>query len=240
MKTGLENLDKAFNIEQPQLVLFAGNPIIDMLSGDIANNICLANERYEVLEVVSCFKEYLIKRLFINQASVDYRKWCLKNQYTEEELRKIGQVTVNLIETTQKLPQIIENKLWNLKDLKKYIYKFVNSYADRDEIMSLIIIDIYPFNNYNSSKKDKVRYEYKKFMRAMNKYSKRYNCPILIICTNEIILDEISKYADRIIRLRDMNHSIVDLEVIESGNIINSCKLKYNYEIRKFEDCKEQ
>lgn len=237
MKTGLENLDKVFNIEQPQLVLLTGNPSVDMLSGDMANNICLANDRYEVLEVVSCFKEYLIKRLFVNQASVNYRKWSLKNQYNEEELRKIGQATVNLIETTQKLPQIIENKLLNLKDLKKYIYKFVNSYADRDEIMSLIIVDIYPFNNYISCKKDKVRYEYKKFMRAMNKYSKRYNCPILIICTNEIILDEISKYADRIIRLKDIKDSIIDLDIIENNKVINSCKLKYNYEIRRFEDC---
>lgn len=236
MNTGLENLDNIFNIEQPQLVILTGNPIVDMLSGDIANNICLNNDRYEVLEVVRCYKEYLIKRLFINQSEVNYRKWCLKDQYSDEELKQIGQATVNLIETTKRLPRIIENDLGSLNDLKKYIYEFANKYADRDEIMSLIVIDIYPLNNiYN--KKKKGYYKYKRFMSAMSKYAKRYNCSILIICTNEIILDEVSKYADRIIRLNDMKDSIVDLDVIESDKVINNCKLKYNYEIRRFEDC---
>ena len=219
MKTGLENLDRVFNIDQAQLVLLIGNSLVDVLSGDIANNICFNNDRYEVLEIVSCFKEYLIKRLFINQANVNYKKWCLKDQYNEEELKKIGQAAVNLIETTQRLPHIIENRVWDLKDLKKYIYKYVNSYADRDEIMSLIIIDIYPYNNYISSQKDKVSYEYKKFIKTMNKYTKRYNCPILIICTNETILGEVSKCADRIIRLRDMKDSIVDLDIIENDKV---------------------
>ena len=106
--------------------------------------------------------------------------------------------------------------------------------------MSLIVIDIYPSNNYISSPKDKVRYEYKKLMKVMNKYAKRYNCPILIICTNERILSEVSKYADRIINLRDIKYSIVDLDIIENDKVINSCKLKYNYEIRRFEDYEEQ
>lgn len=78
MNTGLKNLDNIFNIDQAQLVLLTGNRIVDMLSGDIANNICLTEDRYEVLEVVSCFKEYLIKRLFVNQANVDYKKWHIK------------------------------------------------------------------------------------------------------------------------------------------------------------------
>ena len=34
--------------------------------GDIANNICLKQE-CDVLEIVRCRKEYLIKRIFVNE-----------------------------------------------------------------------------------------------------------------------------------------------------------------------------
>ena len=34
--------------------------------GDIANNICLKQE-CNVLEIVGCKKEYLIKRIFVNE-----------------------------------------------------------------------------------------------------------------------------------------------------------------------------
>ena len=34
--------------------------------GDIANNICLKQE-CDVLEIVGCRKEYLIKRIFVNE-----------------------------------------------------------------------------------------------------------------------------------------------------------------------------
>ena len=37
-----------------------------------------------------------------------------------------------------------------------------------------------------------------------------------------------------------MNEYIVDLDIIENNKVTNNCKLKYNYEIRKFEDCKEK
>lgn len=236
MKTGLKNLDNIFNIDQAQLVLLTGNRIVDMLSGDIANNICLAEDRYEVLEVVSCFKEYLIKRLFVNQANVNYRKWTHKNEYTEEELKQIGQATVDLIETTTRLPRIIENDLWNLKDLEKYIYKFVNSHADRDEIMSLIVIDIYPFNSYPYKKEIDFNKNIN-FIKAMNEYSKRYNCPILVVCTNDIVLNEVKEYVDKILKLGDRYDSVLNVDIIENDKIINSCKLKYNFDIRKFEDC---
>ena len=58
MKTGFEDLDKIINIEEPQLILLTGTTFIEELSGDIANNVCLKQEG-EVLEVVSCKKEYL-------------------------------------------------------------------------------------------------------------------------------------------------------------------------------------
>ena len=238
MNTGFKNLDKVFNIEQAQLVLLTGRTFVDMLSGDIANNICLANDRFEVVEIVSCFKEYLIKRLFINQAEVNYRTWCLKDQYTEDELKQIGQATVNLIEVTKRLPRIVENDIfWGLKELKKYIYNFVNTHADRDEISSLLIIDISPFNSY-PDKKDKKYYKYKRFTKAISKYAKRYNCPIMMICTNEKILEKIKKYADRIINVKDRaDDGAFNVSIIENNNIIGSCKLNYNNEYRRFEDC---
>lgn len=239
MKTGLNNLDKVFNIEQAQLVLLTGRPFVDMLSGDIANNICLANDRFEVVEIVSCFKEYLIKRLFINQAEVNYRKWCLKDQYTENELKQIGQATVDLIEVTKRLPRIVENDIFGgLKELKKYIYNFVNTHADRDVISSLLVIDIYPYNSYISSQKDKKYYKYKRFTKAISKYAKRYNCPIMMICTNEKILEKIKKYADRIINVKDRaDDGAFNVNIIENNSIIGSCKLNYNNEYRRFEDC---
>lgn len=238
MKTGFKELDKVFNFEKAQLVLLTGHNFVDMLSGDIANNICLANDRFEVVEIVSCFKEYLIKRLFINQAEVNYKKWCLKDQYTDNELKQIGQATVDLIETTKRLPRIVENDIFGgLNELKKYIYNFVNTHADRDEIMSLVVIDIPSFNSY-PDKKDKKYYKYKRFTKAISKYAKRYNCPIVMICTNEKILEEIKKYANKIINVKDRaDDGAFNVNIIESNNIISSCKLNYNNEYRRFENC---
>ena len=76
--------------------------------GDIANNICLKQE-CDVLEIVGCRKEYLIKRIFVNECNVNYRKWTWKTEYTKEELQQIGQKTVNLIEVMKRLPTIIED-----------------------------------------------------------------------------------------------------------------------------------
>ena len=60
MKTGFDNLDKMLDLGKLGVILLTGINFIDILSGDIANNICL-NQEYEVLEVVSHKKEYLIK-----------------------------------------------------------------------------------------------------------------------------------------------------------------------------------
>ena len=69
---------KIINLEDPQLILLTGTHFIEELSGDIANNVCLKQE-CEVLEVVSCKKEYLIKRMLVNEADVNYKSWTLKN-----------------------------------------------------------------------------------------------------------------------------------------------------------------
>lgn len=107
IKTGFESLDNLIDLNKAGLTVLTGIGFTDMLSGDIANNICLEQE-CDVLEVVSCKKEYLIKRLLINNAGVNYKKWAVKDQYTKQELGQIGQKTVDLIETTKRLPTIYE------------------------------------------------------------------------------------------------------------------------------------
>ena len=132
MNIGLKNLDKIVNLKESEVILLTGINV-DVLSGDIANNICL-NQEYEVLEVVSHKKEYLIKRLLVNQSNVDYKKWTLKDKYTDKELMQIGQATINLIETTKRLPIIIEQNmnLYNLRNITKLVSDFANRYADRE------------------------------------------------------------------------------------------------------------
>ena len=102
IKTGFESLDNLIDLNKAGLTVLTGIGFTDMLSGDIANNICLEQE-CDVLEVVSCKKEYLIKRLLINNASVNYKKWAVKDQYTKQELGQIGQKTVDLIEEYEEI-----------------------------------------------------------------------------------------------------------------------------------------
>ena len=77
MITEFKKLDKLINLNEPEIIAFSGLYLVDMLTGDIANNICL-HQDCEVLEMVSHNKEYLIKRLVINQANVNYRNWYRK------------------------------------------------------------------------------------------------------------------------------------------------------------------
>ena len=117
IKTGFKSLDTLVDLNKPRLTVLTGIGFADMLSGDIANNVCLGQE-YDVLEVLSPKKEYLIKRLFVNNANVNYKKWTIKNQYTKQELEQIGQATVNLIEVTKRLPTILENlRSYKMKNL---------------------------------------------------------------------------------------------------------------------------
>ena len=60
IKTGFSELDKIIDISKPQLILLTGATLADILSGDIANNICLKQE-CEVLEIIHTRKEYLIQ-----------------------------------------------------------------------------------------------------------------------------------------------------------------------------------
>ena len=75
-----------------------------------------------------CKKEYLIKRILVNEADVNYKSWTLKDKYSDKELQQIGQATVNLIEVTKRLPTIIEQdfNLYNLNEVVKLVYKAIN------------------------------------------------------------------------------------------------------------------
>lgn len=203
MNTGFKELDKLINLNKPELLLLSGRHFIDMLSGDIANNIMLKqdDEKYihNVLEVVDSKKEYLIKRIFVNESNVNYKKWTLKNQYTAEELKQIGQATVNLIEVTKRLPTIIEQEdicMYDLKALTKYIREYANHYADREPIYTLIILDVLPLNRNDfrkiktknikrniRRKMDNVRKEIKtiKFIKNVYKISHELSCPVIIV-----------------------------------------------------------
>lgn len=158
-----------------------GTNFLDILSGDIANNVCL-KQNCEVLEVVSHKKEYLVKRITINEYNVDYRKLTLKDQYTKQELEQIGQKTVNLIEVTKRLPTIIEQgmNLYNLRKVIKIVSDFANVYVDREANQSLVVLDIYPLNVEYVDRKRHLKTIIKLF-KDMNNLSKKVNIPIIIV-----------------------------------------------------------
>lgn len=266
MKTGFKDLDEIFNIAEPKLIVLTGksNHFISMLSGDIANNICLKQE-HKVLEIIDLHKEYLIKRIVVNNANVNYNKWTLKNKYEEEkytnkELEQIGLATINLIETTKELPTIIESKDigFNLKNIKKFILNYANWYADRDEIETLVVLDISPFSydiikckwkkeylksltkfksfifdKYYESRRSQEAY---RFVKSVRKIAKQLRCPIMIVCEEGFLFSKIRKNADTIINVDFIEeHSSIVEVIVEEENKIKTCKLNYNGEIRKHE-----
>lgn len=256
MKTGFEDLDEIINIEEPQLILLTGTNFIEELSGDIANNVCLKQE-CEVLEVVSCKKEYLIKRMLVNEADVNYKSWTLKDKYSDDELKQIGQSAVNLIEVTKRLPTIIEQdfNLYNLKEVVKLVSDFANHYADRDIVNSLVVLDIFPLN---SQHKLKYRKQILMLIKKLKQISSRLRCPIIFIynidiskkyntdnntcnyLTKEHIdnINKINKYVDTFIIANSDNEQrdIFNVDVYDTKAKIGTCKLRYDFSCRKFED----
>ena len=261
MNTGFKNLDKILNLENSEVILITGINS-DILSGDIANNICLRQE-YEVLEVVSHKKEYLIKRLLVNQSNVDYKKWTLKDKYTDKELQQIGQATVNLIEVTKRLPTIIEQNmnLYDLKNITKLVSDFANRYADRETVEALAILDIFPLNAGHIDRR-KYRKNIVKIFKDMNKISKKLNIPIIIVYDVDIkkkcnvetyqtkyvtkqdieFIDNINKYIDKYIILNQVRNTqneyahVFNVDIYNQKEKIDNCKLVYDYKMRKFDD----
>ena len=256
MKTGFDNLDKMIDLGKSGVILLTGIHFIDILSGDIANNICL-NQGYEVLEVVSHKKEYLIKRLLINESNIDYKKWTLKDKYTDKELQQIGQATINLIEVTKRLPTIIEQNmnLYNLKNITKLVSDFANRYADRETAESLAILDVFPLNAGHIDRR-KYRKNIVKIFKDMNKISKKLNIPIIIVYDIDIkkkytietyqaqyitkqdieFIDNINKYINKtiIVNLEKTKEDTYNLDVYDTNNKIGTTQIKYDYKYRRF------
>lgn len=255
MKTEISVLDKIINLEQSGVILVTGNKA-DILSGDIANNVCL-KQNCEVLEVVSHKKEYLIKRLLVNECNVDYRNWTLKNKYTKQELEQIGQTTINLIEVTKRLPTIIEQgmNLFNLKRVTKIVSDFANLYADREIVSALMVLDIFPLNAGYIKRRKYMRNIIKLF-KDMNKISKKLNIPIIIVYNIDVekqynaetyqlnylekqdieYINKISKYVDKtiIVNLDKQQEDMYDLDVYDKNSKIGTTKLNYDFRCRSF------
>lgn len=258
MKTGFEGLDEIINLEEPQLILLTGSHFREELSGDIANNVCLKQE-CEVLEIVSCKKEYLIKRMLVNESNVNYKNWTLKDKYSDDELKQIGQSTVNLIEVTKRLPTIIEQdfNLYNLKEVAKLVSDFANHYADKEIVNTLVVLDISPLN---SQHKGKYKTQILKLIKDLKKISIKLRCPIIFIynidiskkyntdnntcnyLTKEHIdnINKINKYVDTFIIANSDNEQrdIFNVDIYDTKAKIGTCKLRYDYNCRKFEDYK--
>lgn len=254
IKTGFKSLDNLVDFSKSGVTILSGFGFADILSGDIANNICLQQE-CDVLEVVNCKKEYLVKRLLVNNANVNYKKWTLKDQYTKEELQEIGQAKVDLIEVTKRLPTIIEQELdlYNLRNIAKLVDKWANCYADREDISTAVILDIFPLNREVKSKNEK-RYtrESVKLIKKLYRISKRLNCPIIIVAgvelkkqynsfkcisPKDIDIGKVNRFIDNYILLNHTNENkIFSLDVYNKEGKVRTCKLKYDYDIRKFEE----
>lgn len=238
MKTEFKQLDKLINLNEPEIIAFTGLKSVDMLTGDIANNICL-NQGKEVLELVSHKKEYLIKRLVINQADVNYKNWYLK-AYNDNELKHIALSTINLFETTTRLPTIVETEIMELKDIIHYIENYANTYADRDIIDTLIVLDMFPLNDgyiLGNSRRDK-RYKREsiKLIKSISKICKKLRCPLIFVYFGDI--NEIINYIDKyvIMKQKELESGTMSLEVHTKNEIIGTCDLRYDFKRRKFEN----
>jgi hypothetical protein len=259
MKTGYDELDKIFNIQMPNMIAITGSTshFRATLSGDIANNICIYQE-IKVLEVVSTFKEYLIKRIFTNFCNVNYHKWTLKNEcesekYTDLELQEIGLKTLNLIETTKKLPVIIEEEIleFDKKKILNLLKFYANTYANgiENEREALSVLDLYKFNmklyeenNKQTMKFNKKDLKYDRYiLKKAKKICKKLKCPIIFTISEDVLNQDMSQYFDYIIDLKENNKDgIFNIEVKDNSNILGKIKLKYNFEKRKFENYEKE
>lgn len=196
MKTGFKSLDEIINLAEPQLILLTGTNNIEELSGDIANNVCLKQE-CDVLEIVNCKLGYILQRMFVNLADVNYRSWYRRNEYTDEELKRIAIKIEDVIEGTKKFPKIIEQGLfvYDLKKVAKFVEDYANHYADRGTpANTLVVLDIFPLKDiqkhliYSKTRRLKRYLEYRKdrndclkLIKELRKISHEISCPIIFI-----------------------------------------------------------
>lgn len=250
IKTGFNSLDKIINLNKPQLITLVDKlegRRAGELSGDIANNISLEQE-IPVLELVSCFKEYLIKRLVINQCKVDYRSWYPKH-YTDEEFIKIGKTMTDLIETTKKLPYIEELGRQSIKQVKNRIINYVIENRIDENKTGLVVIDS---NSFTFMEKDKID---KKIMntwiKELQKIVKKYHVSMILTYSPDInnykkeleisdVDTSIIKYSDSIVLMNEnKSNENIDLKIY-MNNKMEKCTIKYSRKYRKFEDVRNE
>lgn len=204
MKTGFKSLDEIINLAEPQLILLTGTNNIEELSGDIANNVCLKQE-CDVLEIVNCKLGYILQRMFVNLADVNYRSWYRRNEYTDEELKRIAIKIEDVIEGTKKFPKIIEQDVWlyDLKKVAQLVEDYANDYADRETVTTLVIVDVFPLSDIQKhivhTKKRRIRKylnylqdrnECLKLIKDLRRISHKLRCPIMFVDN----IDLITKY----------------------------------------------
>ena len=115
------------------------------------------------------------------------------------------------------------------------------------------ILDIFPLNREVKSKNEK-RYtrESVKLIKKLYRISKRLNCPIIIVAgvelkkqynsfkcisPQDIDIGKINRFIDNYIILNCTNENkIFSLDVYNKEGKVRTCKLKYDYDIRKFEE----
>lgn len=259
VKIGFKDLDKLIDLNHAGIAVLTGISFADILSGDIANNICLQQE-CDVLEVVNSKKEYLIKRLLVNNANVNYKKWTVKDQYSKQELQQIGQATVDLIETTRRLPTIVEQdfELYKLKNVARLVDEWANHYADCEDISTAVILDISPLNKeikFNDNEEKRYARESTQLIKKLYQISKKLNCPIIIVVGIQLMkkynkqscnyltpkdidnMDKINRFIYNYVVLNYTGvNKVFSLDIYNNKEKTGSCKLRYNYEIRRFED----
>jgi len=245
METGFKELDKIIDLRKPQVILLTGTIFTGTLLENISNNVCLT-QKCEILKIVSFTKEYMLKRMLVSECDLDFKKWN-KNKYTDEEFKRIGQYTVNLFNTKNKLPTIIEYNMniHKLNKIKKFISNFVNiinSYEKEKLVEKLVTIDILPLNEEVKEK------GVDKLFKSLNRISNKLKCPIIIIYDNESLrkhyitkgdidnIKVINKYIDTTIIVNDLKDELVSIDVYDTETKIGTCKLKYDFRCRKFID----
>lgn len=266
MNLGFKGLDKIINIEEPQLILLTGTHFIEEFSGDIAHNICLKQE-CNVLEIVGCKIGYILQRMFVNLSDVNYRSWYRRNEYTDEELKTIAIKIEDVIEGPKKFPQIIEQDTlgYDLKKISKLVEHYANHYADREEVNTLVVIDVFPLNQelrMENKRGERYTRESIKLIKDLKKISSKLRCPIIVVynidlrkkynenhkhnyLTKEHIdnIKNINKYVDTFVVANVdetiANANIFDIDVYDRNKKIGTCKLEYNGSCRKFLDYNE-
>ena len=226
MKTGIKELDNYINLDEAEIVILNNtdlySTIASKFSHQIASNVCLKQEN-EVLEIVNCSKEYIIKEIFNEESQIYLSE---KEKYTDEQLKQIGQATLNLFGAGKRLPTIIEQETMNLADIRRCINSFTKYYKDIDNIDLLMVLDLFPLNSrLHINSYPEYRKQSIKILKSICKLLKKIRCPAIIVYNGDI--EEILKYIDKYIIAKE-SEDAKTLEIYDKYKIIGKFELKQN------------